>query len=1056
MNTSDSWTSLLNPILEMSPRVIISGDFNARSTRWGDSGNNINGRSLELALPSLKGVIFNNDGPTRLAERPGDTDSCVDLTIASAAAMLEIGWKLLPPLGSDHRPVLITIKHGKGAATKLKPHPGFKYKSRGKGVIPRARNTAKTARKERTKKRSGNSRAWSNPVVEDAWEGKLKAGKDYIKAKKEGQNQVFIEQKRDTFKQATNEYQSAAEEARQEAWTNFCENSDPADTKVISKFWKLAKSMRKATDDSSSGPHQITGLRGEKLVTDEEKGRAFMERFRGQLQMDGKESVEDAWDEINGRMLNSSQGKEPEVTTKEFNTILKQTKKDSSPGPDGVGYSEVLNMTEHEKSEIAGMIEATRTSGKIPEDWSNCAMAVLPKPLKNHAVLKGYRIITMANIWIKLCEKIVAKRLTQDLEDRGCLPKQVGGARPRRSTTANVETVVHNVQQAMQKSEYAAIALYDLEDAYNKVDMKILVRKLEKLEISDIMIRWIVALLGTRRCQMRFRSWRSGIFEVSSGLPQGSPLSPVLFNVYTHDIIENVQDEGTEPFTYVDDIIVQTVDETPTGAIEKQQEASDKLQEWVTENHQSIQSEKSQWMLITRAHVDRSQYTLTYDGGTVPQEDTIVGLGIEMDKYMTMTQHLQRLKQKAEKGLAALKYAAKQRITQHSLLQLMGATVDSRMQYGLHIASATSKTALGKLEQVQNEGLRIVTGAAMPTARDSLRYWLGVRNVKHQQQHQRAREFLRARTTESHPLKQEIDARDDTRVSQRLKTVTSWVTEAREDIENICPTENIINSEWISNSGDNIQTARIGDRSWRERAGIVNEAAVRQWLEEVNPNIIIATDGSIRGDITGWGGAVWKNGEKCYEWATAREGRASSYRSECEAFGDALVWVAENTTKDDRVAVLSDSLSMISRLENELIMKTWNHTLQNVEAKITACYIPGHAGISFNEYADHLAGTAPTFGELQRDPSDVIAEIDRRLQQTEEQEQLSFHSTQRLQERGWHYGEGRGVKLRGRERQIHTQRETGVLTLTTLRSVIEGGGSEQQPAPNDLCCSRIE
>ena len=95
MTSAENWTALLNPLLEISSRVIISGDFNARSPTWGDSGYNANGKALEAALPSLKGVIFNNDGPTRIAERAGDSDSCVDLTITSAASMLEISWKLL-------------------------------------------------------------------------------------------------------------------------------------------------------------------------------------------------------------------------------------------------------------------------------------------------------------------------------------------------------------------------------------------------------------------------------------------------------------------------------------------------------------------------------------------------------------------------------------------------------------------------------------------------------------------------------------------------------------------------------------------------------------------------------------------------------------------------------------------------------------------------------------------------------------------------------------------------------------------------------------------------
>ncbi len=87
--------------------------------------------------------------------------------------------------------------------------------------------------------------------------------------------------------------------------------------------------------------------------------------------------------------------------------------------------------------------------GITPEDWLDCAMAVLPMPLKNYAVLKGYRIMTMANISIKLLEKLAAYRLVRDLEGRGCLPNGLGGARLGRSMPVNVEMIVHRLQEQM-------------------------------------------------------------------------------------------------------------------------------------------------------------------------------------------------------------------------------------------------------------------------------------------------------------------------------------------------------------------------------------------------------------------------------------------------------------------------------------------------------------------------------------------------------------------------------------------------------------------------------
>jgi hypothetical protein len=93
--------------------------------------------------------------------------------------------------------------------------------------------------------------------------------------------------------------------------------------------------------------------------------------------------------------------------------------------------------------------------------------------------------------------------------------------------------------------------------------------------------------------------------------------------------------------------------------------------------------------------------------------------------------------------------------------------VQSKLQYGLHLASATAVTAQQKLEQVQNEVMRIVTGAAKPTSCDSFRFWLGIQRIPHQLL--MAKEFTRALSCKTHPLKLELEEREDTRTDQRLK-----------------------------------------------------------------------------------------------------------------------------------------------------------------------------------------------------------------------------------------------------------------------------------------------
>ncbi len=161
-----------------------------------------------------------------------------------------------------------------------------------------------------------------------------------------------------------------------------------------------------------------------------------------------------------------------------------------------------------------------------------------------------------------------------------------------------------------------------------------------------------------------------------------------------------------------------------------------------------------------------------------------------------------------------------------------------------------AKTALAKLQQIQNEALRTVTAAARPTSCDALRHWLGVRSVAGQQKLQSAREFLRAATSVNHPLRAALEVREDTVVERRLKTVDMWLRNARETVEDMCPVENVKEIRWVPAGKEIITTERVGDRSWRDRDGVVNHTEVSEWLEEKKPSAIVATDGSIRHDVT--------------------------------------------------------------------------------------------------------------------------------------------------------------------------------------------------------------
>ena len=148
----------------------------------------------------------------------------------------------------------------------------------------------------------------------------------------------------------------------------------------------------------------------------------------------------------------------PKVTTAEVTNILYSIPKDSTPGPDKVVYSDLTSISGDEEllndwphlswPNTAHRHHFQRRFHPFGLAWRN--LSVLPKPNKDHRIFIGYRVITVANILVKLCEKIAAKRVTAQPEKEGRLLKEVAGARPKRSTTSNIDALIYTIQKDLQ------------------------------------------------------------------------------------------------------------------------------------------------------------------------------------------------------------------------------------------------------------------------------------------------------------------------------------------------------------------------------------------------------------------------------------------------------------------------------------------------------------------------------------------------------------------------------------------------------------------------------
>jgi len=135
----------LRDLSDTYENLIVVGDFSERHFSWDSAGANPNGRGLAEAPLDLDLHLFNTGEPSRLAERPGDTNSCIDLTLCSSDLQSRLTWKLISHVDSNH--LLCEVRCRVRYANPL-----FKYKHpynrcrKGNTVWNAIRNFAKSIR----------------------------------------------------------------------------------------------------------------------------------------------------------------------------------------------------------------------------------------------------------------------------------------------------------------------------------------------------------------------------------------------------------------------------------------------------------------------------------------------------------------------------------------------------------------------------------------------------------------------------------------------------------------------------------------------------------------------------------------------------------------------------------------------------------------------------------------------------------------------------------------------------------------------------------------------
>jgi exonuclease III/ribonuclease HI len=423
------------------------------------------------------------------------------------------------------------------------------------------------------------------------------------------------------------------------------------------------------------------------------------------------------------------------ITEHEVRTAIQIVPPDKAPGEDQIP-NRVLKAVESLLTPILTKVfNYSIELQYCPKAFKKSITVVLRKPGKSdYTAPKSYRPVALINTLGKVMDTVLARRIQHITETLELLPPTHIGGRKNLSCEHAIHLLMEKVHTAWRRKKVASLLMLDVSGAFDNVSHARLLHNLQKRGLPIQLVYWIRSYLENRRSRIRLREGTGEEFEVRTGIPQGSPLSPILYLFYNVDLLE-IGIGDTLVTGYIDDTSIMV--ESGSTALNNNilRVIHQKAARWA-KTHASVFAPQKYELIHFIHRRDTKRFkdkmldlTIEVEGSrqVVEAKRSARYLGVWLDSELSGKAHLEQVVQRATKSIEALAAITGSTwgITRGQTLQLYKTVVIPGMTYAAstwYILSEEygfkthKKRVEDTLSRLQKKALCLATGAFRTTA----------------------------------------------------------------------------------------------------------------------------------------------------------------------------------------------------------------------------------------------------------------------------------------------------------------------------------------------------